>query len=166
MLTITLWQQHGNYLLSLGFAVGGVFLSVVLLAQGGWAWGKFESVIALMVLASLAVWKFSGTRNATPSRPRRRPHLHRQTFRGSWRWRENRNVKPQTLGRLYDRQQPFAFRRRDDGRWRNGSHPAAFRGVVRRDARRLLVAYRERFTLKGHDAHGKNSWPNSSRCPA
>ena len=65
MLTITLWQQHGNYLLSLGFAVGGVFLSVVLLAQGGWAWGKFESVIALMVLASLAVWKFSGPRNAT-----------------------------------------------------------------------------------------------------
>ena len=65
MLTITLWQQHGNYLLSLGFAMGGVFLSAVLLAQGGWAWGKFESVIALMVLASLAVWKFSGPRNAT-----------------------------------------------------------------------------------------------------
>jgi len=34
MLTITLWQQHGNYLLSLGFAMGGVFLSAVLLAQG------------------------------------------------------------------------------------------------------------------------------------
>jgi hypothetical protein len=65
MLTITLWQQHGNYLLSLGFAVGGVFLSAVLLAQGGFTWGKFETVIALMVLASLAVWKFSGPRNAT-----------------------------------------------------------------------------------------------------
>lgn len=65
MLTITLWQQHGNYLLSLGFAVGGVFLSLVLLAQGGWAWGKLETVIALMVFASLAVWKFSGPRNAT-----------------------------------------------------------------------------------------------------
>jgi hypothetical protein len=65
MLTITLWQQQGNYLLSLGFAVGGVFLSAALLAQGGWAWGKFESIIALMVLASLAVWKFSGPRNAT-----------------------------------------------------------------------------------------------------
>jgi hypothetical protein len=65
MLTITLRQQHGNYLLSLGFAVGGIFLSGVLLAQGGWAWGKFETIIALMVLASLAVWKFSGPRNAT-----------------------------------------------------------------------------------------------------
>lgn len=65
MLTITVWQQHGNYFLSLGFAVGGVVLTSVLLAQGGWAWGKFESVIALMVLASMAVWKFSGPRNAT-----------------------------------------------------------------------------------------------------
>ncbi len=65
MLTITLRQQHGNYLLSLGFAVGGIVLAVVLLVQGGWAWGKFETVIALMVLASLTVWRFSGPRNAT-----------------------------------------------------------------------------------------------------
>jgi len=65
ILTITLWQQHGNYLLSLGFALGGVALAVVLLWQGNWSWGKFETVIALMVLASLAVWKFSGPRNAT-----------------------------------------------------------------------------------------------------
>lgn len=65
ILTITLWQQHGNYLLSLGFAVGGIVLAMVLLVQGGWAWGKFETVIALIVLASLTVWKFSGPRNAT-----------------------------------------------------------------------------------------------------
>jgi len=65
ILTITLWQQHGNYLLSLGFAVGGVALAAVLLAQGSWKWGRFETVIALMVLASLAVWQFSGPRNAT-----------------------------------------------------------------------------------------------------
>jgi hypothetical protein len=65
ILTITLWQQHGNYLLSLGFAVGGVVLAAVLLAQGSWKWGRFETVIALMVLASLAVWQFSGPRNAT-----------------------------------------------------------------------------------------------------
>src|SRR5208283_2717218 len=65
ILTITLWQQHGNYLLSLGFAVGGLALAVVLLVQRSWTWGRFETVIALMVLASLAVWKFSGPRNAT-----------------------------------------------------------------------------------------------------
>ena len=65
ILTITLWQQHGNYLLSLGFALGGVALAAVLLWQGSWSWGRFETVIALMVLASLAVWKFSGPRNAT-----------------------------------------------------------------------------------------------------
>jgi hypothetical protein len=65
ILTITLWQQHGNYLISLGFAVGGVALAAVLLAQGSWTWGRFETVTALMVLASLAVWKFSDSRNAT-----------------------------------------------------------------------------------------------------
>ena len=41
LLTLTLWQQHGNYFLSLGFAAGGVALAVVLLAQDSWAWGKF-----------------------------------------------------------------------------------------------------------------------------
>ena len=65
ILTITLWQQHGNYYLSLGFAVGGVVLAAVLMAEGSWSWGRFETVIALMVLASLAVWKISGPRNAT-----------------------------------------------------------------------------------------------------
>ena len=65
MLAISLWQQHGNYPLPLGFAVGGIFLSAVLLAQGGFAWGKFETVIALMVLASLVVWKYSGPRDAS-----------------------------------------------------------------------------------------------------
>ena len=65
ILTITLWQQHGNYLLSLGFATGGIVLALVLLKQGNWSWGRFETVIALAVLASLAVWAFSGPRNAT-----------------------------------------------------------------------------------------------------
>jgi hypothetical protein len=65
ILTITLWQQHGNYLLSLGFALGGIALTVALLVQGGWAWGRFETFIALMVFMSLTVWKFSGPRNAT-----------------------------------------------------------------------------------------------------
>ena len=65
ILAVTLWQQHGNYLLSLGYALGGIALAVVVLRQGQWSWGKFETVIALMVLASLAVWKFSGPRNAT-----------------------------------------------------------------------------------------------------
>jgi hypothetical protein len=65
MLTISLYQQRRNYLLTLGFALGGVALSVVLLAKGGFAWGKFETVISILVLASLAVWKFSGPRNAT-----------------------------------------------------------------------------------------------------
>ena len=65
ILTVTLWQQHGNYLLSLGFAVGGVALAAMLFWQGKWSWGRFETVIALMVFGSLTVWRFSGPRNAT-----------------------------------------------------------------------------------------------------
>jgi hypothetical protein len=64
-LTITIWQQHGNYLLTLGFALGGIALSAALLVRGGFAWGKFETIISILVLASLAVWKFSGPRDAT-----------------------------------------------------------------------------------------------------
>lgn len=65
LLTVTLWQQHGNYFLTLGYAVGGITLAVVLFQQRNWSWGKFETVIALMVLAGVMVWKFSGPRNAT-----------------------------------------------------------------------------------------------------
>ena len=64
-LTLTLWQQHGNYLLPLGFSVGGVILAIVLLSLGHWSWSRFESVVALMVLAGMTVWKFSGPRHAT-----------------------------------------------------------------------------------------------------
>ena len=65
VLTLTLWQQHGNYLLSLGFAVGGLALAGVLLIQRQWSWNWFDSTITLLVMASLAVWALSGTRNAT-----------------------------------------------------------------------------------------------------
>ena len=65
MLTIALWLQHGNYLLSLGYAVGGVALTLVLLKRGGLSWGKFETIITLLVLACMVIWKFSGPRNAS-----------------------------------------------------------------------------------------------------
>lgn len=65
MLTVTLWLQHGNYFLSLGYAVGGVALTLVLLKCGGFVWGKFETIITLLVLVCLAIWKFSGPRNAS-----------------------------------------------------------------------------------------------------
>lgn len=65
MLTITLWLQHGNYLLSLGYAVGGLTLTAVLLKQGGFAWGIFETIITLLVVVCIVIWKFSGPRDAS-----------------------------------------------------------------------------------------------------
>ena len=65
MLTITLWVQHGNYSLSLGYAVGGLILTAVLLKRGGFSWGIFETIITLLVLACIVIWKFSGPRNAS-----------------------------------------------------------------------------------------------------
>ncbi len=65
MLAIALWVQHGNYLLPLGYSVGGVALTLVLLKQGGFSWGKFETIISLLVLVCIVIWKFSGPREAS-----------------------------------------------------------------------------------------------------
>ena len=49
----------------MGFAAGqcGAFGDAA--GARRFAWGKFETVISFLVLACLAVWKFSGPRNAT-----------------------------------------------------------------------------------------------------
>lgn len=65
MLAVTLLLQHGNYLLSLGYSLGGIVLALVLLKRGDIAWGKFESIITLLVLACGVIWKFSGPRSAS-----------------------------------------------------------------------------------------------------
>lgn len=63
--TIALVEQHGNFWLTGGFAVGSIALTLLLLACGRFAWGWLETVILLLVLGCLAVWKFSGPRGAT-----------------------------------------------------------------------------------------------------
>src|SRR4051812_48877048 len=50
ILTVSLFEQHGNYLVPLGFATGDVFMAVLLLSKGRFAWGKFETVILALVL--------------------------------------------------------------------------------------------------------------------
>jgi hypothetical protein len=57
--------QHGNFLLPLGFAIGDTFMAVLLLARGRFAWGRFESVILVLVLGCLAGWKLGGSTLAT-----------------------------------------------------------------------------------------------------
>src|ERR1035441_10001017 len=60
ILTISIFQRHGNFLLSLGFAVGGVALTVLLLVKGRFAWGRMDSVILALVLGCLICWKLGG----------------------------------------------------------------------------------------------------------
>ncbi|HEX4264644.1 MAG TPA: hypothetical protein VH597_09920 [Verrucomicrobiae bacterium] len=65
VLTITIIEQHGNFLLPLGFAIGDVLLVILLLAKGRFQWGRFETVILALVIACIIIWKFSGPKSAT-----------------------------------------------------------------------------------------------------
>ena len=65
ILTVSLFEQHGNYLVSLGFAIGDAFMAVLLIVRGRFAWGRFETVILLLVLGCLAGWKTGGPVTAT-----------------------------------------------------------------------------------------------------
>jgi len=67
ILTISVIDQHGNFYLPLGFAIGDVSLVILLLAKGKFRWGFFETVILLMVIACLVGWKLAGPKIATIS---------------------------------------------------------------------------------------------------
>ena len=64
ILTISLFLQHGNYLLPLGFATGGIALTTLLLVKGRFAWGRMDSVILVLVLGCLVGWKLGGAKTA------------------------------------------------------------------------------------------------------
>jgi len=65
VLTISIIQQRGNFLLPLGFTIGDLVLVGILLAKGRFQWGRFESAILVLVIGCMAAWKFSGPRMAT-----------------------------------------------------------------------------------------------------
>ena len=65
ILTVSVIQQHGNFLLPLGFAIGGVVVTGLLLAKGRLALGRLDSVILALVLSCLAGWKLGGPKAAT-----------------------------------------------------------------------------------------------------
>ena len=65
VLTISVIQQHGNFLLPLGFSIGDVLLVVLLLAKGKLRWGKFETGILVMVIGCIVGWKMAGPKIAT-----------------------------------------------------------------------------------------------------
>ena len=65
ILTVSLFQQHGNFYVSLGFAIGDAFMAVLLLVKGRLLWGRVEFVILALVLGCLAGWKLGGNNVAT-----------------------------------------------------------------------------------------------------
>jgi hypothetical protein len=65
VLTITIVEQRGNFLLPLGFAIGDVALVILLVAKGRFHWGWFETVVLGLVIACVIVWKFAGPKEAT-----------------------------------------------------------------------------------------------------
>jgi hypothetical protein len=65
ILTVSIIQQHGNFLLPLGFAAGSAGLTLLLLVKGRFVWGRMESLTLALVLGCLAGWKLGGARAAT-----------------------------------------------------------------------------------------------------
>jgi len=65
ILTISLFLQHGNYLLPLGYASGGIALMILLLAKGRFAWSRMDGVFLVLVVGCLVGWKLGGSRTAT-----------------------------------------------------------------------------------------------------
>jgi hypothetical protein len=64
ILTVSLIQQAGNYLLPLGFAIGDVALVVLLLAKGKFKWSRFDSGILGLVIGCVIAWNQGGPRMA------------------------------------------------------------------------------------------------------
>jgi len=60
ILTISIFERRGNFLLPMGFAVGGVALTVLLLLKGRFAWNRLDSMILTLVLGCLLCWKLGG----------------------------------------------------------------------------------------------------------
>jgi hypothetical protein len=65
ILTISLFLQRGNFLLPLGFAIGGIALTILLLVKGRFAWGRMDTVFLMLVVGCLAGWKLGGAMTAT-----------------------------------------------------------------------------------------------------
>jgi len=64
ILTISIIEQHGNFHLPLGFAIGDTMVVILLLFKRQFRWGWFETVILVMVIGCMIGWKLAGPRTA------------------------------------------------------------------------------------------------------
>jgi len=65
VLTVSVMEQHGNFLLPLGFAIGDVLVVILLLTKGRFKWGPFETGILVLVMGCIVAWKLAGPKTAT-----------------------------------------------------------------------------------------------------
>jgi len=67
VLTVSIVEQYGNFYMPLGFAIGDLFVFVLLIVRYRFRWGRFETVIMLMVIGCIIGWKVAGPKLATIS---------------------------------------------------------------------------------------------------
>ena len=60
ILTISIFVRHGNFLLPMGFAAGGIVLTTLLLVKGRFAWSRMDSLILALVIGCLVCWRLGG----------------------------------------------------------------------------------------------------------
>jgi hypothetical protein len=64
ILAISTILRHGNYLLPLGYAIGGWALTALLLAKSKFVWTRLDNVILGLVVICLVGWKIGGAHTA------------------------------------------------------------------------------------------------------
>jgi len=67
VLTISIVEQHGNFYMPLGFAIGDLLVFVLLIVKGRFRWALFDTTIMLMVVGCIIGWKVAGPKLATIS---------------------------------------------------------------------------------------------------
>jgi len=67
ILTVSLIEQHGNFHMPLGFAIGDLLVFVLLIVKGNFRWSLFDTAIMLMVVGCVIGWKVAGPKLATVS---------------------------------------------------------------------------------------------------
>jgi len=65
--TSSLIEQHGNFHMPLGFAIGDLLVFILLIAKRNFRWSLFDTSITLMVVGCIIGWKVAGPKWATIS---------------------------------------------------------------------------------------------------
>ncbi len=65
ILIATLIEQGGNFWIVVGFALGDLLIAGTLAWLRRFNWGKFETMILLLVIACVVGWRLAGPRAAT-----------------------------------------------------------------------------------------------------